>query len=141
MTLAAWPSELPKPVRAPYTKTWIDGRQMRAADYGPPSARLRSSAVVSVVAMSVRMDRDQRSVFEAFWQGELAWGTLPFTMIDPTTDGWELLDDEGAPVLDESGNPISLARTWTCLFSQDGLPEETMQGLTFNINFSVVVMP
>lgn len=141
MTVPAWPSELPRPVRQTYSASWADGRQMRAADYGPPSARLRTSSAPQMATLSLKLTRAEKAMFDDFWQRELRRGSLPFTMPDPVTDGWELLSSDGAPVLDDDGEPILLAGTWTCLFAQDGLPQETLQGLTFNINFSVVVMP
>lgn len=141
MTLPAWPTDLPKPVRSAYSASWSDGRQMRSSEYGPPAARLRTSAVPSMVALTVKLSRSEKAVFDTFWQQDLRWGALPFTMADPTTDGWGLLAADGSPVLDAEGNPILLSRTWTCLFAQDGLPSESLQGLTFNISFNVVVMP
>ncbi|MEE3070353.1 MAG: hypothetical protein VX378_04580 [Pseudomonadota bacterium] len=141
MTIAAWPASLPKPVRSTYGSSWSDPRQNTSVGYGAPSTRLRSSAVPQSVALSVKLARDEKAVFERFWQDDLRWGSLPFTMPDPTTDGWALLAADGSPVLDNLGEPILLSHTWTCLFAQDSLPQESMQGLTFNISFNVVVMP
>jgi hypothetical protein len=61
-------------------------------------------------------------------------------MPDPTTDGWPLLDQDGAPLTTEGDVPILLAETWLCLFG-DRLPAASIAGLHFRVSMTILVLP
>lgn len=141
MTLPAWPSDLPKPMRPSWSAQTQDGRQKRAAETGPPGYRRRYSSTAKMVALEIDVTRAGKAVFDTFFGETIAQGTLPFTMPDPTTDGWAWLNSDGEPILDGAGNPILLAATWVCLMG-DQMPVETISGgVRFRIGFTVSVMP
>ena len=141
MTLPAWPSDLPKPTRTSWSGQRQDGRQRRSVDTGPPGYRRRFSSVARIHGMQLDVTRSQKAVFDTFYEETTAFGALPFTMPDPTTDGWALLDADGAPILDGAGTPILLAATWVCLFGVEPPTEGIPAGVRFTINFTVAVMP
>ena len=90
MTLPAWPSELPRPSRASWSAQLQDPRARRSAENGPPGYRRRFSSAARLVTMEIEVSRNGKAVFDTF-HADLAYGSLPFTMPDPTTDGWPLL--------------------------------------------------
>lgn len=140
MTVRAWPPELPRPTRADYAAQLADPRQRRAAETGPRGYRRRFSAVPEMVALAMDVSRRQRAIFETFHRQTCAMGALPFTMVDPTTDGWPLLSADGQPLL-SNGVPILLSATWLCQFG-DAMPTITVRaGVTFRVTFTVEVMP
>lgn len=140
MTVPVWPSRLPKPMRAAYTAQYDDPRLARSGQAGPPGYRLKSSAVARQVALTLAVTRDEKAVFDNFHRDMTGFGTLPFWMPDPTTDGWPMLTDTGAPVLTETGAPVLMSAQWLCLFGSQ-MPRETIQGAFFQIAFAVAVMP
>lgn len=140
MTLPAWPSVLPRPLRDSWQLRPQDVRVARTVQAGPPGYRRRFSAGAQLVSQAIDLDRHQKAVFDKFFFETTRQGSLPFTMPDPTTDGWALLDAEGAPILTEGGDPILLAATWTCLFGQE-VPVEAVYGVRFIKSFSIAVMP
>lgn len=140
MTVPAWPSELPLPTQAGYRAVTDDPRLRRAAETGPPGYRRRYSSAARRVALSLMLSRSEKAVFDNFWRNTCAHGSLPFTMPDPVTDGWAALDAGGTPLLTEGGTPILLSASWVCLFG-DGLPAESLRGVTFTVSFEVAVMP
>lgn len=140
MTLAAWPSTLPKPNRDAHQAQLQEARLTRSAETGPPAFRRRWSAVAKTVGLAVDVDRTGKSTLDAFFETTLKHGALPFTMPDPVTDGWPLLTDGGAPVLDEGGAPVLMSAIWICKFAEP--PRETLtRPLWFRMAFSVLVMP
>ncbi|WFE92309.1 hypothetical protein K1718_13370 [Roseibium porphyridii] len=138
--IASWPSTLPLPDRQTYGKQPDEARIRRRPDSGPPGSRGRFSSAARQVALSIDIDRNQKAVFDRFFQHELAEGSLPFTMPDPTTHGWQLFTAAESPLLTVDGTPIALAATWLCLFG-DGLPSEAIRGVRFQISFQIAVMP
>lgn len=140
MTVATWPTSLPKPLRTGYQTQILDPRLKRSAASGPPGYRRRWSSVARSVALTIDVPRADKAVFDGFYEVTTDFGALPFWMPDPTTDGWPLLTDTGAPVLDGDGTPILMSAQWLCLFG-DTTPVATIQGVRFQIAFSVVVMP
>ncbi|WP_440411157.1 hypothetical protein [Neorhizobium petrolearium] len=144
MTIAVWPSELPRPERNTWNARPQDARQKRQSDAGPPSWRLKFSNAAKMVSLSLLLTRDQNAVFDNFYQYETKKGSLLFWMPDPTTDGWALLTDDGSPLLisggAQDGLPILLSAQWLCSFG-DELPNETVQGIHFRRTFGVVVIP
>jgi hypothetical protein len=139
MTIPVWPTSLPKPSRAGYTAQNDDGRVRRQAG-GPPGYRRRFSSTARLVSLSINVTRAEKAVFDRFFEVDTKSGSIPFYMPDPVTDGWGFLTSDGAPVLSAEGEPILLAAQWLCLFG-DETPSETIRGITFDIAFSVAVMP
>lgn len=138
--IPVWPSELPKPERNTWQKSPMEARLKRRNDAGPPGYRRRFSSVAKSVNLSILVDRNGKAIFDNFFEQDTAFGSKPFTMPDPTTDGWALLTSEGAPLLTSEGVPILLAARWLCLFG-DQQPSEAIVGVGFRISFSVAVMP
>lgn len=139
MSTGTWPSSLPRPSRNSWQAQQDDGR-MRRSGGGPPGYRRRFSSTARMVSLSINVPRSQKAVFDNFYMDTTSAGSTPFWMPDPTTDGWALLDAAGRPVNDATGQPILLSARWLCLFG-DETPIETIQGVRFDISFSVAVMP
>ncbi|MBY2950512.1 hypothetical protein [Rhizobium leguminosarum] len=140
MTVPAWPTTLPRPERSTFQMTPAEARLKRRADAGAPAYRLRFSGVPKLVTMSILVTRAGKSVFDLFHQNDTRWGSLPFTMPDPTTEGWPMTDAAGNPLLDGAGNPLLMSGTWLCMFGEQP-PVETIVGVRFRKTFNIVVLP
>lgn len=140
MTIPDWPATLPRPERNTWQAQPQDARQRRQSDAGPAGYRGRFSHAAKTVTMSVLLDRNQRAVFENFFVDDTAKGSKLFWMPDPTTHGWSLLTETGAPLLMEDGRPILLGAWWLVTFGQN-LPAESIVGVHFRMTFNVEVMP
>lgn len=141
MTLLAYPPALPRPNRGGYQAQIEDPRIKKSAERGPPGWRRRWSSVARSVSLTTDLSRAQKAVFDGFYEEATGYGSLPFDMPDPVTDGWPMLTAEGAPMLAGDGAPILLAARWVCLFGATP-PAETLVGpVTFRKSFSVWVMP
>lgn len=138
--IPAWPQDLPKPLRQGYSAQRDDPRQAKPADTGPPGYRRRFSKAAETVALQIEATRDERAVFDRFHRDRTASGVLPFTMPDPTTDGWALLASDGQPLLTPDGTPLLLSERWLCLFGPE-TPGVSITANRFVISFSVSVMP
>lgn len=118
-----------------------EARRKRQAEAGPPGYRRGFSAAAQMVELSVIVDRSEKAVFDDFYQNACRHGASLFWIPDPTTDGWALLDEAGAPLLNADGSKILLSEMWLCAWG-DTLPSETIYGqVQFRKSFSVVVMP
>lgn len=140
MTVLTWPSELPRPLRDRYQAQATDPRLKRAQDAPIPGYRKQYSQVAQGVQLSLVLSRAQKAVFDSFYRDACGFGTTPFRMPDPVTDGWPLLHETGVPLLYEDGTPILMSAQWLCIFG-DEPPSETLRGMTFTKSFSVWVMP
>ncbi|QIO60692.1 hypothetical protein [Rhizobium leguminosarum] len=140
MTVPMWPASLPRPERSTYQLIPAEARLKRRTDAGSPTYRLRFSGVPKLVTLSIMVTRAGKSVFDLFHQIDTRWGALPFTMPDPTTDGWPMTDGAGNPLFDGAGNPLLMSGTWLCLFG-DQQPAETIIGKEFRKTFSITVLP
>jgi hypothetical protein len=138
--IPSWPSELPRPFRDAWQAQQADPRRKRASDAGPPRYARRFSAVPETIALRVALDRHQKSVFDQFIEQTLKHGSMPFYMPDFTTDGWPLHDEEGTQLLDENDVPLLVSAQMLCLLG-DGMPVETLTGMTFFKSFTVVRLP
>ncbi len=140
MSVAVWPSELPKPSRDGYQAQRLDARARRSG--GPvPGYRKRFSNAPRLVSLSlVDVPRSLKAVFDRFYEVITADGTLPFLMPDPVTDGWPLLASDGRPILQAGDTPVLMSAQWLCLFG-DEPPVEHISGVRFDIAFSVAVLP
>lgn len=139
MTYAVWPTSLPRPERNTWQSQPQDARLKRQSDAGPPGFRRRFSQAAKTVTLSVLLSRNQKAVFDRFFEADTRGGSLLFWMPDPTTDGWPMLTADGVPVLNGAGQPVLLSARWLCLF--DAMPAEAIVGIEFRKSFSVVVMP
>lgn len=135
-----WPSDLPLPQRNGYQGQNQDPRSRRRAQAGPPAYRPLYSSAARNVSLSIHVDRDQKAVFDGFYDRDTKKGVLPFLMADPVTDGWRLLGTDGLLLLDPAGTPLLMSAYWLCLFG-DTTPTEIVSGVNFVISFSVAVMP
>lgn len=140
MTILVWPEELPKPERRTWQNQRQDPRQKRKNENGPTGYSRRFSSVEKNVSLTITLTRQQKAIFDNFYEHETQHGSLLFKMPDPTTDGWALYASSGQPLLVEDGVPLLLSAEWLCLFG-DATPSETIQGIEFVIRFSVKVMP
>jgi len=140
MTIATWPTALPRPERTSWSLTRQDARLKLGADAGPPRYRRRFSAVAKLVSLSIVVDRNGKAIFNRFFADTTEEGALLFYMPDPTTDGWVLYTSAGVPLLKGDGTPLLIASRWLCAWG-DQMPTETIIGVDFRISFSIAVMP
>lgn len=140
MTLPSWPAALPRPNRQGYQASIDDPRLARAREAGPPGYRRRWSSVARQVALVIDLSRTKKAVFDQFYEITTGFGSMPFWMPDPVTDGWPMLSAGGLPVLTGDGAPLLMSGQWLCLFGATP-PVETILALEFRIAFSVSVMP
>ena len=138
--IAIWPSTLPRPERDSWQLQRQDARRKTQADMGPPRYRKRFSKAPKLVTLSVVLSRNQKAVFDNFYEHDCAEGARRFWMPDPTTDGWPLLTSSGQSLLTSEGEPMLLAKRWLCAWG-DQTPVETLQTLEFRKSFSIVVLP
>lgn len=137
--MITWPAELPLPMKPDFAAQRQEARVPRVASSGPVGWRRRYSAVGRPVQLAIDTTRSECAVFERFFD-EVSQGAAQFSLQDPTTDGWPLLDHNGAPILHSDSTPILAGAQWICHFGAD-LPVIQTYGLRFHIGFSVVVLP
>ena len=140
MSILIWPTELPRPERNTWRAQFQDPRQRRPSDSGPPGYRRKFSSVAREIALSVQLTRNQKAVFDNFFEDDTGYGSELFTMPDPTTDGWFLNASDGSALVNENGTPLQMCGSWICKFGEQ-MPSETIEGVDFRISFSVMVMP
>lgn len=139
MTVATWPDTLPHPRRKGYSEQYIDARRDKSGETGPPGVRLGWPGAARTVAMTLRLARAQKAVFERFFEDDIKLGSKPFWMPAPTSDGWPLLTPDGAPLLLPSGAPVLVSSTWLCLIGE--VPTSVPAGVQFHVSFTVTVLP
>jgi len=140
MSIAIWPESLPRPMRNGFQSQTLDPRKSKSAETGPPGYRRRFSSVARDYSMTIDVPRSEKAVFDNFYQTETKFGSKPFWMPDPTTDGWPLLTAAGEPLLIDTGAPLLLSARWLCLFGAT-TPRETIKGIRFQIAFAITVLP
>lgn len=140
MSIATWPTVLPRPERQTYGMKPDDPRLKRTGESGPPAYRRMVSSVAERTSLSLSVDRSDRQVFWDFYNEDCGHGTKAFIMPDPITDGWAMLTGSGVPLLASDGTPLLLSRLLLCKFG-DEVPQELLEGLRFKISFGVVIMP
>lgn len=138
--IAVWPQELPRPERSSWQNQPQEARRRTQSDMGPPRYRRRFSGVPRLVNLSVMLDRDQRAIFDTFFEHECAQGSLRFWLPDPTTESWPLFASDGRPLLTHDGQPILMSGRWLCAWGEQ-LPTEAVIGIEFRKTFSIVVLP
>ncbi len=144
MSVPTWPSDLPRPERNSWGAQLQDPRKQRRSEAGPTTWQRRFSSAAKLVSLSVLLTRDEKALFERFHEDDTKFGSIPFWMPDPTTDGWGLLIHTGAPALisggPHDGEPLLLAGRWLCSFGSQ-IPRETIVGVEFRKTFDLVVYP
>lgn len=140
MSLPAWPATLPPPLRDAFQMQDADPRLKRQKETGGLGYRRRFSSVSKTVQMAIQVDRSEVGDFDLFHNELTARGSLPFTMPDPTTDAWPLLDQDGVQLLDQLGQPLLMSKIWVCLFGEEK-PVTMPLDMAFRISFPVVVLP
>ena len=140
MSVAVWPSDLPKPTREGYQSQFDDPRLAKSRSTGPMGWRKRWSATTEAVSLAVQLSRAQKGDFDQFFQEDCQFGSLPFWMPDPVSDDWPLLAQDGTPLLLDDETPLLMAARWLCLWGKE-MPVERVVGVEFSISFSVLVMP
>jgi len=139
MTVVSWPSDLPPFLREPYTASIGDTRVRKAAD-GVPGYKRRFSRQARSVSLGMELTRDQKAVFDLFFDQQTGGGNAVFTLPDPTLHGVTLQDGRGFAILTGGEAPIEVSSTWVCLFG-DELPSETISGGRYVVTFNVWVLP
>lgn len=141
MSYPVWPETLRRIERDSWQAQRQDARLRRQSDAGPQTYRRRFSSAARLVALSVIVTRDEKAIFDRFFEQDCQDGTSLFWMPDPTTDGWAALTTGGQRITMPDGTPILMSRRWLCSWG-DALPVETVQGdVDFRKSFSVQVMP
>lgn len=142
MTIPAWPSELPEPLRADYAEQSGEGRTMFRPDAGPPRVRQRFAAVVDDVPYSISVERWKLGLFDKFYDETLKKGTLPFTMPAPLIDRFAILDEDGVPLLDENDAPLLFGETMLVMFADQGLPARSQIDVEeYRVRFRLMRLP
>lgn len=141
MSIPVWPAALDRFERPGWQVQPQDGRQRRGNEAGPPGYRRRFSSVAKGVSLSIVLTRDEKAIFDNFYEDDCAQGSREFWMPDPTTHGWPLLTEDGTPILVEEGVPLHLSERWLCSWG-DPPPTEVIVGqVQFRKSFSVWVLP
>ena len=141
MSIPEWPERLARFERAGWQVQPQDSRQRRANQAGPMGYRRGFSGVAKGVSLSIILTRDEKAIFDNFYEADCAQGSREFWMPDPTTHGWSLLTDAGVPLLVAPGVPLLLAERWLCSWG-DQAPTEVIVGqVRFRKSFSVWVLP
>lgn len=92
---AAWPSELPAPLRNGWGEQSQPNRVSFPPEIGPPITRRRSTVRTRVSTMTFRMSSAQLEAFVVFFENDLKDGSLRFTMAHPVTsvgETWKIED-------------------------------------------------
>lgn len=139
MTVAVWPSTLPRPMRDGFSAGLADVRRFTPDEAGMPKARARFSAGAAPLAYPMEVDRDGVATLETFYSTTLKRGTLPFLMPDPTTDAWALRT-AGAEVTDEAAETLLAASWWLVMFGQ-GSPQYRVVGVRFRYALNLLILP
>lgn len=135
-----WPETLNRFERPGWQVQPQEARIRRPNEAGPPSYRRRFSSVARGVALSLVLTRNEKAIFDQFYEVTCAHGTREFRMPDPTTHGWKLLSSDGIPLLN-GATDLLLSERWLCVFG-DPPPTETIVGdLRFRKTFNVWVLP
>lgn len=141
MSYPVWPASLIRFERPGWSVQSQDARRRRGSDAGPPEFRRRFSSTAKQVRLTVVLSRDEKAVFERFYDDDCARGSGLFWMPDPSTDGWRLLGHTGTRLTTPAGAPLLLAARWLCAWG-DEPPVESIAGqIEFRLAFSVWVMP
>lgn len=141
MTIPVWPADLPQRVLVQGFQSGVRGNRLTTApDAGLVKQRRRGPAVRPVTC-AVTVEMDGRARFDRFYEEELNFGVAPFLIPDQQVDGNLLSDELWNALLDENGHLLIAESWWLVQFSQNQPAVSAAEGLLFNIQFSLVVLP
>ncbi len=140
MTLPSWPTDLIEPVGDNWKLLRGSARRRGQGDQGPPRMRRGISKAVDQVQMSFVVTHNERARFERFYVEETSEGALPFLMPDWSRNGDYLTMADGTFLTDASGNRLTIAATWLCMFGEQS-PAYGAIGAHWQLSFSVTVLP
>lgn len=141
MSNPVWPTaDLPLPDREGFQIRPQDPRRKRQSDAGPPGYRRRFSARAKFVQMKMLLTRNQRAIFDRFYDDDCEMGTRAFWMPDPTTERWPLASTSGQLLLASPGTLLVMSGRWLCHWG-DEVPAETVVGTRFQKAFDLAVLP
>ncbi|KQS84119.1 MULTISPECIES: hypothetical protein [unclassified Rhizobium] len=142
MTIPAYPSELPPPLRADFADQSGEGRSFFRPDAGPAVPSLRFAAVSDVVPFSTQLERWQLGVFDKFYEETTKKGALPFTIPAPLIDGFAMLDENLDVLLDENDQPLLYTETMLVMFADQGLPARSQIDVeAYRVTFRLARLP
>jgi hypothetical protein len=82
--MPTWPASLPQRLEVSgYQDEGPDNTHRDPTDAGAPETRPRYSVAVRPVTGTILVTPDQDAIFVAFWTGDLAFGALKFSWVDP----------------------------------------------------------
>lgn len=85
--------------------------------------------------------RNEKAVFDRFYEDDCAQGSRVFWMPDPSTHGWPLLAGTGRQLLTATGAPLQLGARWLCAWGDPPPTEAMFEQVRFRKTFSVWVLP
>lgn len=122
--VASWPTDLPLEIdpRA-FSLALPDGWLKSQTSIGPGKMRRLSTAAPAPITASMALSVDLEARFWRFYQEEIGGGVLPFEMIDPRQDGYNLEDSDGNVVTTTDDVPIIIEAH--CLARFSGPPQKS----------------
>lgn len=139
--IPVWPDDLPRFVLVDGFQSSPRGTRLKTAmDIGPGKQRRRGPKIASQSSI-IDVDSDQRARFERFWDEDVAGGSLPFLIRDHLSDGRDLSNDSGAPLLSSDGL-LLIIESWNLVqFGQNDPVYTAIGPLEFRVQFEVVLLP
>lgn len=141
MSIPVWPAGLVRFERPGWQVQPQEARQRRSNDAGPPSYRRRFSSVGKAVSLSLICTRNEKAIFDRFFEEDCRRGGREFWMPDPTTQGWPMLTSDGRPIMVAPGVPLLLSERWLCAWGDPPPTEAMHQQVQFRKSFTVWVLP
>jgi hypothetical protein len=84
MATAVWPSNLPQFVlEQGFSEALADAKVETKMEAGPPKARPRYTAGFRTYTATIMCTAAQKEAFDVFYEDTLAFGSLPFTWVEP----------------------------------------------------------
>jgi len=141
MSYPTWPATLPRLHRGGYGEVRMDTRLRRATDLGPPLYERRQTLVPRIIDVRLILTRGEAGVLEAFWRDALSEGVGYFWFPDPMTDGWQILDEDFAPLLDENDVPLLYSALQLTAWGDTPPRLVQLRGQTLTAEFQLVILP
>ncbi|MHC2089470.1 hypothetical protein [Methylobacterium sp. CM6244] len=115
--IPVWPASLPQRVLAEgFNEGLREGRLQTPPERGAPKLRRGSSAVGKPILQSIKIDAEQFTILERFWEKDTGGGALPFWFPDQTRGGIPILTTAGEPILTPYGAALLNAKWWLVQF-------------------------
>jgi len=141
MSYPDWPAELPRITRPGYGEGRVDVRERVASDLGAPRYRRRRTLVTRVLDAQMVLSRAEKQILDRFFAETTAEGSSYFRLADPMVDGWDMLDEAFATLLDENDVPLLYGETVLAAFGDEPPRGVQLRGWTFTVEFQLVLMP